>query len=68
MNDKQLQLIHERRKKSRHRQSNIHKRWQEDEKQEKVLRAKQGKKPIRHAMKGKVVSEKEAKRILETSK
>lgn len=68
MNEKQLQLINERRKKSRHRQSNIHKRWREDEEQEKALRSKQGKKPIRHAIKGKIVSEKEVKRILETTK
>lgn len=47
---------------------NIYKRWQEDEKQEKLLRKKQGKKPVTHAIKGKTVSYKEAERILEKSR
>lgn len=65
MNDKLIQQIQERKKSSR---KNIYKRWQEDEKQEKLLRKKQGKKPVTHAIKGKTVSYKEAERILEKSR
>lgn len=68
MNDKLIQQIQERKKSSRNSRKNIYKRWQEDEKQEKLLREKQGKKPVTHAIKGKTVSYKEAERILEKSR
>lgn len=68
MNDKLLEQIQERRKKARKPYRNIHKRWQEDEKQEMVLRKKQGKNLVDHAIKGKTVSHKEAERILEKSR